>query len=220
MLAGLAGYALMGNPPRRKKRRRNPEGPILYENGDFWVTAATFGKKASKGYEVNQHVGTHSVRVASIGFAGREGLTRAIKEADRRATTKPRSNPQDYWWYSQTRNERHHRWSSIGGHGAILSPTKPHSDKAGVRWRRDKRTEKKIGLPDTNRQNPGVCRICLQPANARYKRKVGDKITEGCISAIHAPHVAKWDTQYWSPAAKAWRKEMKAKKKARGYGDT
>ncbi len=67
-----------------------------------------------------------------------------------------KTNPQDFWWYPHTREERHHRWSARGSHSPILSPTKPHPDKPGIRWRRSKRTERMIGLPDTNRQNPST----------------------------------------------------------------
>ena len=55
-------------------------------------------------------------------------------------------NPQEYWWYPYTREELHYPW--VRGHGAILSATKPHPDKPGSRWRRDKRTERTRGLPD------------------------------------------------------------------------
>jgi hypothetical protein len=62
---------------------------ILYENGPFWVCAAEFGsgrfKPKSKGYEVWESGITHSTRRSIIGFAGDEGLKRAIAEADRLA---------------------------------------------------------------------------------------------------------------------------------------
>jgi glycine cleavage system aminomethyltransferase T len=70
------------------------EGRILYQNGEYWVAAATFGKSA--GYEVNQNRGTHAVRVARIGYTGARGLKWAIAEADRRAQwdqTKGRVDP-------------------------------------------------------------------------------------------------------------------------------
>lgn len=56
---------------------------LLYQNGEFHVTPATFGK--TRGYGVYQHAGAHAVCVARIGYPGGEGLKRAIAEADRRA---------------------------------------------------------------------------------------------------------------------------------------
>lgn len=65
------------------------EHTILYENGRFYVIAAEFGTgrycPKSQGFEVYEAGTTHSVRKASIGFAGDKGLARAIGEADRRA---------------------------------------------------------------------------------------------------------------------------------------
>ena len=56
---------------------------ILYEAGRFWVRREQFGK--TLGFAVYENNGTAARRVASIGFAGDEGLRRAIVEADRRA---------------------------------------------------------------------------------------------------------------------------------------
>lgn len=62
---------------------------ILYESGNYYVTAEIFGtgrlRPKSKGYCVYKNVGTHAKRVATIGLDGKEGLERAINEADRRA---------------------------------------------------------------------------------------------------------------------------------------
>ena len=55
---------------------------ILYQNGDYWVTAA------AKGYEVYQNHLTHSTRCAIIGYPGAKGLSRAILECDKRTTMK------------------------------------------------------------------------------------------------------------------------------------
>lgn len=98
-------------------------------------------------------------------LAGLAGLS-LVGNPPRRRRKARRRNPQDYWWYPKTRAERHHKWRSTG-RGALLSPTKPHADKPGIRWRRDKRTEKTIGLPDTNRQNP--VRRNPNPSEARLK---------------------------------------------------
>lgn len=61
----------------------------IYQNGPFWVSAEVYGsgyfKAKSKGYAVNKNTGTHSVRVAVIGFSGEAGLRKAITEADKRA---------------------------------------------------------------------------------------------------------------------------------------
>lgn len=57
---------------------------ILYEAGDFWVCAETFGRKATPGFAVYQNKLTHAVRVASIGYSGERGIARAIAEAERR----------------------------------------------------------------------------------------------------------------------------------------
>jgi len=65
------------------------EDDILYENGNFWVCRKQFGsgrfRPKSEGYEVYENGITHSKRVAIIGYAGEEGLKRAIAEADKRA---------------------------------------------------------------------------------------------------------------------------------------
>lgn len=62
------------------------ETKILYQNGDYFVMAETFGR--SPGFAVYRNTTTHAERCASIGFAGTEGLRRAIREADRRAELK------------------------------------------------------------------------------------------------------------------------------------
>lgn len=51
---------------------------VVFERGRHWV------RRLDKGYEVYRADATHSVRVAQIGFAGDEGLARAIKEVERR----------------------------------------------------------------------------------------------------------------------------------------
>jgi len=51
---------------------------ILYQSGPFTV------RTARTGFEVYQDRGVAAVRVATIGFPGPAGLTRAIAEADRR----------------------------------------------------------------------------------------------------------------------------------------
>lgn len=56
---------------------------ILYQNGDYDVRPAQFGK--TKGFAVYKHEGTHAVKVASIGYEGQKGLSRAIAEVDKRA---------------------------------------------------------------------------------------------------------------------------------------
>lgn len=56
---------------------------ILYENGNYWV------RMHEKGwYEVYRVGITHSVRCATIGYKGNEGLTRAITECNKRAASK------------------------------------------------------------------------------------------------------------------------------------
>jgi len=55
---------------------------FLYTIGDFWVCKAD---EASKGYEVYETGVTCSRRVAVIGFVGKIGLVKAMKEADHRA---------------------------------------------------------------------------------------------------------------------------------------
>jgi hypothetical protein len=64
---------------------------ILYENGDFWVSR---NQQFGKGFEVYRVNGTHSVRVAIIGFEGQPGLERAKAEADRRAFAHPSHHQQ------------------------------------------------------------------------------------------------------------------------------
>ena len=54
------------------------ESDIKYEKGDFWVL------KVKNGFEVYKIGITHSTRCASFGYAGGEGLNRAIAEIDRR----------------------------------------------------------------------------------------------------------------------------------------
>ena len=72
------------------------ESDILHENGDYWVCAEVFGsgrfKPKSNGYAVYVNGITHATRVATIGFAGEPGLTRAIAECDRRAAINPNPN--------------------------------------------------------------------------------------------------------------------------------
>ena len=55
------------------------EKDIAYENATHWVL-----DRGSKGFEVYRNTSTHSVRCASIGYTGQQGLSRAIAEADQR----------------------------------------------------------------------------------------------------------------------------------------
>lgn len=68
------------------------ENDILYENGDFWVSAAEFGSgrlnPKSNGFIVWQVGVTHSVAKAMIGYSGQDGLERAKIEANKRAKEK------------------------------------------------------------------------------------------------------------------------------------
>jgi hypothetical protein len=56
---------------------------LIYESGDFFVTAETFGR--TNGYAVYQNGHTAAVRCARIGYPASEGLKRAIAECDRRS---------------------------------------------------------------------------------------------------------------------------------------
>ena len=56
---------------------------ILYQVGPFTVRPEAF--KLSKGFAVYRDGPVVALRVATIGYAGPEGLKRAIAEADRRA---------------------------------------------------------------------------------------------------------------------------------------
>ena len=58
------------------------ESDIAYETAHFWVL------RLAKGFEVYEIGATHSVRRASIGYRGAEGLARAIAECDRREALK------------------------------------------------------------------------------------------------------------------------------------
>ena len=73
------------------------ESDILYQSGPFWVCAETFGRRKSPGFAVYKvsDSGTHSRRVASIGFAGEVGLARAIAEANRRLDAGRQYRPGD-----------------------------------------------------------------------------------------------------------------------------
>ncbi len=51
---------------------------ILYESGDYWITAAAYG------FDVYKVCGTHSQRCARIGFTGAAGMQRARAEIERR----------------------------------------------------------------------------------------------------------------------------------------
>ena len=57
------------------------ESDILYEEEPYWIAKAPKGKA---GFEVYRVAVTHSVRVASIGFAGVKGMERARAEITRR----------------------------------------------------------------------------------------------------------------------------------------
>ncbi len=59
------------------------EKDILYEIGRFWVCHEQFGA-GNDGFAVYKTGVTCSVRVASIGYRGNEGLKKAIFEADKR----------------------------------------------------------------------------------------------------------------------------------------
>ena len=59
------------------------ERDILFERDGYWVKASD----RFKGFEVYQTGLTHSVRVASIGYAGQPGLDRAKAEVERRLST-------------------------------------------------------------------------------------------------------------------------------------
>lgn len=65
------------------------ERDILFESGPYWVKAATFGsgrfRPKSHGFEVYRSGITASVKVATIGYSGPEGLAKASNEATRRA---------------------------------------------------------------------------------------------------------------------------------------
>jgi len=65
------------------------ESDILYENGLFWVTAETFGKDKSPGFQVWESGITHSRLRVTVGWGGVEGLAKAQKHADRLAIEKP-----------------------------------------------------------------------------------------------------------------------------------
>jgi len=56
------------------------ESDILFEKGDYFVLAS----KAFNGYEVYKNGATHATRCASIGYAGKIGLDKAIQEIERR----------------------------------------------------------------------------------------------------------------------------------------
>ena len=51
---------------------------IVHETAEHWVL------KTAKGFEVYRNEATHSVRCATIGFQGAEGMRRALAEIDRR----------------------------------------------------------------------------------------------------------------------------------------
>jgi hypothetical protein len=65
------------------------ENDILYENGDYWVSAEEFGsgrlRPKSSGYIVWRNGITHATAAYTIGIAGEAGLARAIAEADKLA---------------------------------------------------------------------------------------------------------------------------------------
>jgi len=51
---------------------------IVYETGDYWVM------KVKTGFEVYKVGATHSTRCAIIGWTGKNGLNKAIAEANKR----------------------------------------------------------------------------------------------------------------------------------------
>jgi hypothetical protein len=55
---------------------------ILYQVGNHYVVAATFGK--SEGFEVWKDGATSGLRVARIGYPGQRGLDKAKEEVNRR----------------------------------------------------------------------------------------------------------------------------------------
>jgi uncharacterized protein with NAD-binding domain and iron-sulfur cluster len=109
MLAGLAGYALMGNPPRRKKRRAKKAKPRRrVKSTGKWKTTTTIT----------------------------------------RTTRKVRTNPeQEYQWYLFIKDPDRWGRSWHQTNTSKLSRRKPHFDRYGLRWRRDRKTERSIGLP-------------------------------------------------------------------------
>jgi hypothetical protein len=61
------------------------EQQIIYERGPFWVVAAT----DFDGFVVMQNFGTHSKRVAGIGYPGAGGIEKAKTEIARRIASDP-----------------------------------------------------------------------------------------------------------------------------------
>ena len=55
---------------------------ILYEDAPYYVRAEKFGK--TDGVAVYQNEGVAATRVASIGYTGSKGLSKAIAEINRR----------------------------------------------------------------------------------------------------------------------------------------
>lgn len=51
---------------------------IVYESGNYWVL------KVPSGFEIYRTGVTHSVRCAQIGWKGKQGLTKAKAEIERR----------------------------------------------------------------------------------------------------------------------------------------
>lgn len=61
------------------------EQKIIYERGPFWVTPAT----EYNGFDVLQNFGSHSRRVARIGYPGAGGIEKAKTEIARRIASDP-----------------------------------------------------------------------------------------------------------------------------------
>jgi len=55
------------------------ENDILFEAGDYWVS------REKKGFKVWKNGHVHSTLVATIGYEGEKGSTRAIEECKKRA---------------------------------------------------------------------------------------------------------------------------------------
>ncbi len=186
VLAGLGALALMGNPRRRRRaRRRNPVGRILYQTAHHYVVAAADPKK---GFEVYRNEGVAAVRCGIIGHgpAPSLGLTRAIAEADRREA-KMKSNPPSHWWYLEVRYDRDGEptksWHQTNH--AVIAESAPEKATKSKRWKRGRAVDPSRVARDIEiagaRRNPAT------PVNAHiyYDRKRGQAKTV-CTSHVLA----------------------------------